>query len=147
MRFKLFKFNFSVRQKIGVKREMLAVLFYYLTSFWDKKNIFVLIWTVLLYTFISKSNGCICLKASFSDLNLSLLPREPTWLCCVLPILPILTAAVVSLPIPLLHLTHKLQVYISLLFLSSAQVGDKWVSTTLTVSIVLEHCSRNENLS
>ena len=139
MRFKLFKFNFSVRQKIGVKREMLAVLFYYLTSFWDKKNIFVLIWTVLLYTFISKSNGCICSKASFSDLNLSLLPREPTWLCCVLPILPILTAAVVSLPIPLLHLTHKLQVFF---FFYNPSVGliisGTLVSTTLTQSIVIE---------
>lgn len=41
--------------------------------------------------------------------NSSLLPREPGWLACLLPILPIIMSGLVATPIPLLHLTHKLQ--------------------------------------
>ena len=48
-------------------------------------------------------------KRKVASLEIGLLPKEPLWLAFLLPILPILSAGLVATPIPLLHLSHKLQ--------------------------------------
>jgi len=49
------------------------------------------------------------IKRKVASLEIGLLPKEPLWLSILLPILPILSAGLVATPIPLLHLSHKLQ--------------------------------------
>ena len=49
------------------------------------------------------------MKRKVASLEIGLLPKEPLWLSILLPILPILSAGLVATPIPLLHLSHKLQ--------------------------------------
>ena len=44
-----------------------------------------------------------------ASLEIGLMPKEPLWLSFLLPLLPLLSAGLISVPIPLLHLNHKLQ--------------------------------------
>ena len=44
-----------------------------------------------------------------ASLEIGLMPKEPIWLSILLPFLPILSAGLISTPIPLLHLSHQLQ--------------------------------------
>jgi hypothetical protein len=48
-------------------------------------------------------------KYAPTSLEIGLMPKEPMWMSFLLPILPILSAGLVATPIPLLHLSHKLQ--------------------------------------
>ena len=44
-----------------------------------------------------------------ASLEIGLLPKEPLWLSFLLPILPMISAGLMATPVPLLHLSHKLQ--------------------------------------
>ena len=47
--------------------------------------------------------------AASASLEIGLMPREPLWLSFLLPVLPMIAAGLIATPVPLLHLSHRLQ--------------------------------------
>ena len=49
------------------------------------------------------------IAAGSASLEIGLMPREPLWLSFLLPVLPMIAAGLIATPVPLLHLSHRLQ--------------------------------------